>query len=421
MRRESLNIHLDRRGLLKGAAAFGALSSVSALSQTASPVVNTDDRDYWIKSLTRIAEPVLTALSRRQLKASMPVEVPHADAAERAQYTHLEAFGRLMAGIAPWIESGPRSGNEGQLRAKYAELARASLDAATDPASPDFMNFTRGSQPVVDTAFLTLGILRAPGELWEKLNKTTQNNLIRALQSSRAIKPGYNNWLLFSATVEAGLSRMGAWWDPMRVDYAVRALDSFYKGDGIYGDGPELHCDYYNSFVIHPMLVNLLDVISKSSPEWKSFTPRVIERAQRYAVIQERSISAEGTFPAIGRSLAYRFGAFHLLADISLRQLLPGTLKPAQVRCALTAVMRRMIEAPGTFDDRGWLRIGFCGHQPSIAESYISTGSTYLCSAVFLPLGLDVTNSFWVGQREPWTAQKAWSGDDVAADHAISS
>jgi hypothetical protein len=419
MRSQSSNIHLDRRNLLKGAAAFGALSSVPTLSQTTNTPLDNNDRAYWIKSFTRIAEPVLTSLSKHQLKASMPIEAPHADSTERAQYTHLEAFGRLLAGIAPWLESGPRTGPEGQLRAQYADLARASLDAATSPASPDLMNFSRGSQPVVDTAFLTLGILRAPTELWDKLNKATQTNLIHALQSSRSIKPNYSNWLLFSATVEAGLSRMGVWWDPMRVDYAVRAVDSFYKGDGIYGDGPELHCDYYNSFVIHPLLVNLLDVISKSSSDWKSFTPKVIERAQRYAVIQERSISPEGTFPAIGRSLAYRFGAFHHLADMSLRQQLPSTLKPAQVRGALTAVIRRVIEAPGTFDDHGWLRIGFCGHQPGIAEAYISTGSTYLCSTVFLPLGLDASNPFWSAPHEPWTSQRAWGGNEFAIDHAI--
>jgi hypothetical protein len=305
------------------------------------------------------------------------------------------------------------------LRARYADLARQCLDAATDPGSPDFMNFSKGNQPVVDAAFLALGILRAPAELWDKLGKTTQENLIRALQSSRVIKPGFNNWLLFSATIEAALSRMGAWWDPMRVDYAIRSIDSFYKGDGAYGDGPVFHWDYYNSFVIHPMLVNVLDTISKVSPDWKSFTPRIMERAQRYAEIQERMISPEGTYPAIGRSLTYRFGVFHHLADTALRQSLPKNLKPAQVRCALTAVMRRQLNAPGTFDDRGWLRIGFCGHQPQIAEGYISTGSSYLCTAVFLPLGLDENNPFWSAPPEQWTSQKAWSGADIASDHAI--
>jgi hypothetical protein len=293
------------------------------------------------------------------------------------------------------------------------------LKAATDPSSPDFMNFSQGSQPVVDAAFLALGILRAPEELWKKLDRETQGHVIQALQASRSIKPGYNNWLLFSATIEACLCRAGVWWDPMRVDYALRGLESFYKGDGVYGDGPLFHWDYYNSFVIHPMMLALLDTFSATTPSWADMRKTCVERATRYAAVQERLIDGEGGFPAIGRSLPYRFGAFHCLADMSLRRQLPDAVKPAQVRCALTAVMKRMIEAPGTFDEHGWLRVGFYGHQPAIAESYISTGSLYLCSAAFLPLGLPEADPFWSGPAEDWTSKKIWRGEDVPNDHAI--
>ena len=43
-------------------------------------------------------------------------------------------------------------------------------------------------------------------------------------------------------------------------------------------------------------------------------------------------------------------------------------------------MIRRTLEAPDTFDKEGWLQIGFCGHQPGVGETYISTGSLYLCS-----------------------------------------
>jgi hypothetical protein len=93
--------------------------------------------------------------------------------------------------------------------------------------------------------------------LCDALDTTTRQRLIAALISTRAITPGYNNWLLFSATVEAGLKTLGGEWDRTRVDYALRQHDAWYKGDGAYGDGPEFHWDYYNSFVIHPMLVDV--------------------------------------------------------------------------------------------------------------------------------------------------------------------
>lgn len=121
----------------------------------------------------------------------------------------------------------------------------------------------------------------------------------------------------------------------------------------------------------------------------------------------------------IGRSNAYRFGAFQVLAQASLMQILPETLKPSQVRCALTKVIKRQINAPGTFDKDGWLQIGVCGHQKGMAEDYISTGSLYLCTFVFLPLGLDEDSPFWSDKAEEWTSLKLWNGKPVQRDHAL--
>ena len=406
----------SRRAFLQGSA-FAAASPLRSTS--AIPDRTTSDREYWISLMQRIAEPVLTSLSERKLKLNMPVEASHGNEEDRKKYTYLEAIGRLLTGIAPWLESGETSGAEGDLRARYAGLARKSIAAAVDPASPDYMNFIAGSQPVVDAAFLALGILRAPKELWEKLEATTKAQLVRALQSSRVIKPGFNNWLLFSAMVEAFLGFAGERPDAMRIDYAVREHEAWYKGDGVYGDGPQFHWDYYNSFVIQPMLLQVLESSRRWSSSWESFYPAVLARAKRYAAIQERLISPEGTFPAIGRSLAYRFGAFHLLAAMALRKQLPDNVAPEQVRSALTAVMKRTVDTPGTFGHDGWLQIGFCGHQPSIGEAYISTGSLYLCSAVFLPLGLPASDPFWSGPEKRWTAKQIWAGADSQADHAI--
>lgn len=409
-----------RRAFLKHVAAAGALTSTTPLLSTPAPEPSGDeDRRYWVQAVCRIADPVLRALSQHKLKAVMPFEAPHDARAERRHFTYLEAAGRLLCGIAPWLESGSDDGPEGALRRQRIEWARAAIHAATDPKSPDFMNFNQGSQPLVDAAFLVQAILRAPTELWEKLDAKTRRNLVQALQSTRAIRPWFNNWLLFSAMVEAGLAFMGEAWDRVRVDYALRQHQSWYLGDGTYSDGPQFHWDYYNSFVIQPMLLDVLDTVSRHSSDWNSMRPAVLARARRHAAVQERLISPEGTYPAIGRSLVYRFGAFHLLAGVALRRQLPESVSPEQVRGALTAVMRRMVEAPGTFDAQGWLTVGFCGHQPAMSEDYISTGSCYLCSAAWLPLGLPAHDPFWKNPAKPWTQKKIWSGEDVPADAAL--
>ncbi|HXK06178.1 MAG TPA: DUF2264 domain-containing protein [Verrucomicrobiae bacterium] len=378
-----------------------------------------NDRQYWLRTMSKIAEPVLTNLAAGTLKRNMPVECVTGNVEDRRKYTHLEAIGRLLSGMAPWLEVVLDSGPERDLQQRYADLARRAIRSACDSASPDFLNFHEGSQPLVDCGFLAQALLRAPNELWKKLDSATQKNLAAALISSRVITPGQNNWLLFAATVEAALATMGERYDAMRIDYAVRAHQQWYVGDGLYGDGSRFHWDYYNSFVIQPMLLDTLRAIAPYSRAWQGMHPDILARAKRYAAIQERLISPEGTFPAIGRSICYRTGAMQVLAQIALMGELPAPLTPPRVRAALTAVMRRLLEAPGTFDSNGWLTVGFCGHQPHLGESYISTGSLYLCAAAFLPLGLTPGDPFWNGPAEDWTSRRIWRGEDAAADHAI--
>jgi hypothetical protein len=283
------------------------------------------------------------------------------------------------------------------------------------------MNFTGkfDAQPLVDGAFLAHGLLRAPTQVWAKLSPKTQQQVIDALISLRSIRPGNNNWVLFSAIIEAMLLKFGAAWDRKPVDLAVQKIMSWYKGDSMYGDGEHFHYDYYNSYVIQPMLVDVLKVMAEKNEGSQETYELALKRMQRYSAILERQISPEGTFPVVGRSMPYRNGAFQALAQIALEDKLPPEISPAQVRCALTAVSKRMFEAPGTFDKKGWLQIGFCGHQPEIADVYTSTGSLYLCTTGFLALGLPASHPFWSAPPQAWTAKKAWSGQTVMKDHAI--
>ena len=411
---------MNRRNAFKYLSLIGLAPLANNLS--AATVISTPevvDRKYWLKVLIRIATPLLESLSKGELRKNMPVECKPGKEADRRKVTYLEAYGRLMAGMAPWLELGADESEEGQLRKKFIELAQKSMKMAVDPQSPDVMNFTEGGQPLVDAAFLAHAILRAPNVLWVQLDQTTKQQLIAAMKSSRVITPGYSNWLLFSAMVEAFLLFAGEQHDEMRMDLSIRKHIEWYKGDGLYGDGPDFHWDYYNSYVIQPMLVDILAELMKHGNKYEKIYETVVKRAKRYADIQERLISPEGTFPAIGRSLPYRFGAFQLLAQMALQHRLSDNIKPAQVRSALSAVIQRMIEAPGVFDSQGWLNIGFVGHQPDIAEIYISTGSLYLCSVGLLPLGLPATDPFWADAPQDWTSKKIWSGQDFPADHAI--
>lgn len=378
-----------------------------------------DSRASWVAMLRRVAEPVLGHLAADRLKAAMPVEARPGQEEKRRGVTHLEALGRTLAGIAPWLAvQGITAEEEGQ-RGRMAGLARGALARAVDPAAADRLEFTAAPQNLVDAAFLALGLSRARRVLWDQLEGNVRDRLVAALQSTRKFTPGDNNWLLFSAVIEAFLASIGAAWLPGPVGKALSSHEEWYQGDGAYGDGPHFHWDYYNSFVIQPMLLGVLDLLTPVDPRWRTHQAAVRKRAVRYAAVQERSIATDGSYPPLGRSLTYRCGAFHHLAAMALRGELPEGVAPAQVRGALGAVIQRTLGAADTFDAAGWLRIGLAGHQPALAESYISTGSLYLCTLAFLPLGLPPAEAFWSGPAADWTSRQIWSGANVPADHAV--
>lgn len=374
------------------------------------------DREFWVETIVKLADPVLTNLSQNTLRKNMPFESkskPH-------NFCYLEGVGRLICGIAPWLELGPDQTPEGKLRAKYIDLAVRGLKNGVNPSSPDYLIFGEPYQPLVDAAFLAQGLIRAPKQLWGNLDQEAKAWMITELKRSRNIKPWENNWLLFASMVEATLLEFTGECDMERLTYGVnRFRNEWYKGDALYGDGPKFHQDYYNSFVIHPMLTDVLRIMKKHNIEGADFLETQEKRLARYAAQLERFISPEGTYPIVGRSIIYRFGAFHALAQASLYHLLPSPIVPAQVRCAMTAVIKRQLKSPNNFDQNGWLRIGVAGSQLNISESYINTGSAYLCASGLLALGLPPTDPFWSAPYTEWTNVKAWNGIDMPADHAL--
>ena len=293
------------------------------------------------------------------------------------------------------------------------------LPNLVNPNHPDYLNFRTEQQPIVDAAFMAQAFLRAPAQLWEPLDSVTKQRFITEFKSLRNRKASYSNWLLFSGITEAFLLKIGEQADPLRIDIAYRKFKEWYVGDGLYKDGEKFAMDYYNSFVIHSLLVDLMAIMVENKMIAKTEYEEALKRMIRYAELQERMISPEGTYPVIGRSLTYRVAALQTLAHVSLLEKLPAIINPAQVRSAFTKVMHNQFDAEGTFSKDGWLQLGLVGHQPEIADTYTSTGSLYLCTTGFLALGLPATNIFWTAPAAEWTSKKAWSGSPVKKDYKV--
>lgn len=370
-------------------------------------------RNNWVSYLEKIVFPILNAMSYDSLKEEMPVFK------NRGDFQYLEAVGRIICGIAPWLNLSTDNSNEGQLREKYRILTIRAISNLVNPKANDYIDFGQGGQALVDAAYLSQGLLRAPN-LWNALGNDTKERLLFEIKKTRKFNPPKNNWLLFASIIEAFLLEYDNSFHRKRLYLGVKKfINSYYIGDGFYGDGERLSIDHYNSFVIHPMLMDILNVMNKHKlKNATKFKDKQLLRYKRYIEIQERMISPEGAYPVFGRTLICRFGTFHALAQASLLGLLPNKVSPSQARCALNEVIKRHIETPDNFDSNGFMTVGFNGVQEEMAEEYVSSGSPYHCSTIFLPLGLNNKDSFWIDKDSEWTSLRAFKGLEFSSDHA---
>jgi len=404
--------------------AAGAATSALLPAEGALAATPPGDRAYMAGLLQKMAEPVLSNMARGTLQKNFALELsPTWDGRDR-RVAYMECFARLMAGAAPWLALPETDTLEGRTRKRLQQLALQSYANAVDPASPDYLLWKGQGQALVDSAYFTNALLRAPQALWEPLDSTTKGRIVAEIKGLRRIDPPYINWLLFAAMNEAWLLSIGEEHDPMRLNGAIRKINEWYVGDGWIKDGESFHFDYYGAFVMHPMMVEILEVLARfKGPFWNAkpadLHAQALKRMQRYAEHLERFVSPEGSFPPIGRSLTYRTAAFQPLALLAWRKQLPASLPEGQVRAAMHAVHKAIWSAPDNFTRDSYLTIGFAGHQPQLGDWYSNNGSMYIATASFLPLGLPELDPYWTAPAQDWTQKKAFSGRPFAKDYPV--
>lgn len=426
-------MNLDRRAILAGAVAgTAALSSGGAAARVAGHKPTgqaglhsgVEDRAYMLALLERMASPVLSRMAQGRLQQEWAPELSPSWDGRNPKVAYLEAFGRLIDGLAPWLSLPDDDGAESRLRGRLREQALASYVHSVDPKSPDYLLWNAEGQPLVDSAYFTSALLRAPKTLWDPLDATTKARIIAEIQGLRRVTPPYTNWLLFAAMNEAFLLSVGAQWDPIRVDLAIRKFGEWYVGDGWYADGEHFHFDMYNSYVIHPMLTQILDVLVRTGVKFNKLNPEErltvqVKRMQRFGEALERMIGPDGAFPPVGRSLTYRTAVHQPLAYLAWKKLLHAKLPEGQVRAATLATQRRIFADPSNFDAKGFLTIGFARHQPTLGDVYSNAGSMYIAAESLLALGLPSGDSYWQAEGQLWTMPKAYGGMDFPKDYYI--
>lgn len=367
-------------------------------------------RRFWLDLLRRTVAPVLDAGGERRLHRSMPQHRPLTE--EQRRFEPLVSVARAALGLAGWLSGEPSEPEERAAWTHDAARCRAAIAAVVDPDSPDAGDFATSDLSICYGAQLSQALLLAKGSLFDPLDEAAKGHIREAFRLQRSRAAPQNNWLLFAAVNEAMLDACFGEHEPRTVDHALQMHRRWYVGQGVFSDGDHFAVNYYSSLVMHPVTLTILEHLGGRRKPWAAMRDEALSRAQSGAVLLERLIAPDGTFPPLGRSLCYRFGVLRLLGELGRRQRLPEALPPGGVRAAMTRVMERCVGGAGMFDHAGWLTPGLRGRQAAFAEKYMTTGSLYFCLTALGPLALSPSDAFWSDPPRPWTAHRAWEGED---------
>ena len=212
------------QAVLAGSAATGLMGAGAAAAADSVPT-NGGERAYMAGLLQQMAEPVLSNMAQGKLKKNFPLELSPTWDGRDSGVAYLECFGRLIAGAAPWLALPDDGTAEGKTRHRLRQMALQSYTNSVDPKSPDCLLWKGPGQTLVDSAYFTNALMRAPQALWEPLDSVTKRRIVAEIKSLRRIEPPYINWLLFAAMNEAWLLSIGEEADPLRMNLAIRKIN----------------------------------------------------------------------------------------------------------------------------------------------------------------------------------------------------
>ncbi|ADD45994.1 DUF2264 domain-containing protein [Stackebrandtia nassauensis] len=373
-----------------------------SLDTTISPLTGYT-RAHW----ETVADGWLTQALRHASPRHALFRIPGRHASSGPESDALEGYARSFLIAAPRIAGG---GDALNLAERYAQ----GLIAGTEPGGDE--NWLRGvdcvppltgkTQPIVEAANIALGLHLCREQVWDRLDDRQREPIVDWLAHHASRKAWPNNWVLFTAIVEAFLSSVGVDTSAYRSDADVRWVESWHLGDGWYTDGQRRNIDYYNAWVIHPFLWAWYDMVGDRDPDgaWR-WRQRLAAFLRSYGLM----FGSNGSPVQQGRSLTYRTAT---LAPLWLGQFTgAATEDPGAVRRIASGTLKYFVDAGVGADgppSLGWRG----GEYLPLTQYYSGPGSPLFAGMGFLGLALPTDHAVWAA---PETPQPVERGDAVVA------
>jgi hypothetical protein len=317
----------------------------------------------------------------------------------------IESFARIASAWGAWLRN---PNNSATLIFQDHEmdleiLLRQSLLDGTNPSNPYtyWGDITDLDQRIVESADIAVAIWMSRERVFHKMTRAEQEQVINWLAQVDGKGTYTDNWILFTAMAQAVRHHLGFPSPVDDLDNRLMQIGEFYRGDGWYVDGPTDEFELYNAWMFgwHYLLWTWID--GDRRPDHRQ---QVLERGRSFINGFMHFFGANGSYPAWGRSIVYRFAALAPFAVGHFLKIAPND--PGLLRRLSSGCIRHFYEH-GIFDpDEHFVRQGYHGDFPPAGEAYISPGSPYWCCHGLFALTLDRDDPFWTAIESPLPVER---------------
>jgi len=317
----------------------------------------------------------------------------------------IESFARIASAWGAWLRN---PANPAIIKFQDHEinletlLRQAFLDG-TNPSNPHtyWGDIGHLDQRIVESADIAVALWMSRERVFHKMTRAEQEQIMSWLAQVDNKGTYTDNWILFTAMAQAVRHHLGFPSPDDDLDNRLMQIGEFYRGDGWYVDGPTNEFELYNAWMFgwHYLLWTYID--GDRRPDHREL---VLDRGRSFIDGFLHFFGANGSYPAWGRSIVYRFAA---LAPFAVGHFLkiapddPGLLRRVSSGCIRYFYDRGLFDSDGHF-----VRQGFHGDFPPAGEAYISPGSPYWCCHGLFGLTFDRDDPFWTATESPLPVER---------------
>ena len=317
----------------------------------------------------------------------------------------LESFARMASAWGAWLGNPANPACvwfEGREMNIETLLHRALIDG-TNPKNPYtyWGDMNHMSQHIVEAADMAVAIWLSRERVFFKMPESEQAQVMAWLAQVDGKGTYPDNWVLFSAMAQTIRLKLGYLVSEEELDFRLAQTRAFYYGDGWYVDGEGDEFELYNAWMFgwHYLLWAWID--GERRPE---DCQKVLDRARSFISGFQYFFGANGSYPAWGRSIVYRFAAVAVFATGYLHKIAPDD--PGLLRRISSGCIRYFYDH-GLFDPKDHhLWQGYHGDFPAANESYISPGSVYWACHGLFGLYFDPDDPFWTATESPLPVER---------------